>query len=135
MKATEQDKKNLIIGLTIAIIATVIIILAGALVANLTDKRNNKATNSDIDGDWNSTLTTYSYVFIPKSNINGLEFTFSIRDKNDKELQQIVKKVGDVKKGQQYTVTFTASEIKDFATIMNSSYTKLTVTGGTKKLI
>mgnify|MGYP001080318738 FL=1 len=132
IEESTAPKGNIVIGILITII---VIAIFGGIALYPTDPYNQEATNNDIDGDWNSTLTTHSYVFIPKSNIDGLEFTFSIRDKDGNELQQIVKRVGDVKKGQQYTVSFSATEIKDFATLMNSNYTKLTVTGGKKKLI
>lgn len=123
--------KGLIVFITVVLLGLLITLV----VAFATNNNTNQATNNDIDGNWNSTLTTHSFVFIPKCNINGLEFTFSIRDKDGKELQQIVKKVGDVKKGQQYTVSFNVAELQDFATLMDSKYTKLTVTAGTKKLI
>lgn len=133
-KEEAQDKKFRI-GMVLFTVILAIVILGAATICIINDSDLTKATNNDIDGDWNSTLTTHSYVFIPKSNIDSLEFTFSIRDKSGKELQRIVKKVGDVKKGQQYTVSFSATEIKDFATLMNSDYTSLTVTGGKRKLI
>ncbi len=120
------------IGITIVI---VIVLIFGAFALYKIGVFDRKATNTDIDGDWNSTLTTQSYVFIPKHNINGLEFTFSIRDKNNKELQTIVKTVGNVKKGQQYTVSISMSELQNFSTLMDANYTRLSITGGTKKLI
>lgn len=134
--SVENEKKGNGGKIILAIFITAMIGLLIFLLINATNNNpNNKATNNDIDGHWDSTVTTYAYVFIPKSNIDGLEVTFSIRDTNNKELQKIVKTVGNVKKGQQYTVSFNLSELQNFATLMDADYTKLTVTGGTKKLI
>ncbi len=125
-------KQGLIIFLSIIMIG---ILTFGIVQLLLLIPSTSKVSNEDIDGHWNSTLTTQSFVFIPKSNIKGLEVTFSIRDKNNQELQTITKIIGDVKKGQQYTVSFNITELQDFATLMDSNYTQLSVTGGTKKLI
>ena len=130
-----KEDKRFRIGMIIFAILLSVIVLVACTISILSDSDLNKASTSDIDGYWNSTVSEQSYVFIPKYNINGLEFTFSIRDKNNKELQTIVKTVGDVKKGQQYTVSISMTELKDFTTLMDANYTQLTVTGGTKKLI
>jgi len=130
-----KEDKRFRIGMIIFAILLSVIVLVACTISILSDSDLNKASISDIDGYWNSTVSEQSYVFIPKYNINGLEFTFSIRDKNNKELQTIVKTVGDVKKGQQYTVSISMTELKDFTTLMDTNYTQLTVTGGTKKLI
>ena len=122
-------------GLAIVFAIMAIGALLFLIISGINDNSKQKATMNDIDGYWNSTVSEQSYVFIPKYNINGLEFTFSIRDKNNKELQTIVKTVGDVKKGQQYTVSISMTELKDFTTLMDANYTQLTITGGTKKLI
>ncbi len=130
-----KEDKRFRIGMIIFAILLSVIVLVACTISILSDSDLNKASTSDIDGYWNSTVSEQSYVFIPKYNINGLEFTFSIRDKNNKELQTIVKTVGDVKKGQQYTVSISMTELKDFTTLMDANYTQLTITGGTKKLI
>ncbi|MCX4286701.1 MAG: hypothetical protein OSJ68_05365, partial [Clostridia bacterium] len=127
-----ETKGNVGIGILITIL---IILVFGGIGLFKLGVFDQKATNNDIDGNWNSTLATQSFVFIPKCNIDGLIITFSIRDKNNNELQTITKNIGDVKKGQQYTVSFNLSELQDFATLMDSNYTQLSVTGGTKKLI
>lgn len=92
-------------------------------------------TNDDIAGHWNTGLTEYEYVFIPNANIEGLELTFSIKDEQNRELQKIVKTIGNVTKGTQYTVKLSAIEIKDFDTLRNADMIELSVTGGTRKLI
>ena len=125
-------KQGLIIFLSIIMIG---ILTFGIVQLLLLIPSTSKVSNEDIDGHWNSTLTTQSFVFNTKSNIKGLEVTFSIRDKKNQELQTITKIIGDVKKGQQYTVSFNITELQDFATLMDSNYTQLSVTGGTKKLI
>ncbi len=130
-----KEDKRFRIGMIIFAILLSVIVLVACTISILSDSDLNKASISDIDGYWNSTVSEQSYVFIPKHSIDGLEFTFSIRDKNNKELQTIVKTVGDVKKGQQYTVSISMTELKDFTTLMDTNYTQLTVTGGTKKLI
>ena len=127
-----ETKGNVGIGILITIL---IILVFGGIGLFKLGVFDQKATNNDIDGNWNSTLATQSFVFIPICNIDGLIITFSIRDKNNNELQTITKNIGDVKKGQQYTVSFNLSELQDFATLMDSNYTQLSVTGGTKKLI
>ena len=109
VKESTAPKGNIAIGILITII---VIAIFGGIALYQMGVFNQKATNNDIDGDWNSTLTTHSYVFIPKSNIHGLEFTFSIRDKDGKELQQIVKKVGDVKKDSSIRYRLTLPNYK-----------------------
>ena len=87
-----------------------------------------------IDGKWETDSTTYAYIFEPKLDIYELEITFLIRDENDNELQTIVKKVGDVKNGQKYTVSIDVSELNDFASQMDINHTKLIVSNGKRKL-
>lgn len=87
-----------------------------------------------IDGKWETDSTTYVYVFEPTLNIYELEITFSFRDENDNELQTIVKKVGDVKHGQEYTVKIDVSELDNFATLIDVERTKLIVSNGKRKL-
>ena len=135
--AEEINTKKGINGGTVVLIAmiTIFIVIMICMTIGLISGIDRTATTNDIDGYWNSNLTEHSFIFIPKQSIDGLVFTFSIRDKNNQELQKIVKEVGNVKKGQQYTVTLNLSELQDFATLMDANYTQLSVTGGTKKLI
>ncbi len=67
-------KQGLIIFCSIIMIGVILFGLCQLVILITTPKA---ATNSDIDGDWNSTLTTHSYVFIPKSNIDGSCFYIS----------------------------------------------------------
>ncbi len=135
--AEEINTKKGINGGTVVLIAmiTIFVVIMICMTIGLISRIDRTATTNDIDGYWNSNLTEHSFIFIPKQSIDGLVFTFSIRDKNNQELQKIVKEVENVKKGQQYTVTLNLSELQDFATLMDANYTQLSVTGGTKKLI
>lgn len=124
------------VGKGITIIAVIIVtgILLFLLISAINNNSNNKATLADIDGDWNQTTTTQSYVFIPKSNIDGLEFTFTLKDKNNRTVDTITKTVGNVKKGQQYTVTINLLEVDDLSSFLSISTTSISVSKGTKKL-
>lgn len=88
------------------------------------------ANNGDISGDWDSSLFDQKFVFIPKYNISNLEFTFLIKNKNDQVIKTITKTIGNVTKGQQYTVTLTTTDLGDLGTMWNARTTYLEVTGG-----
>ena len=113
------------IGLVIAVVVITILVFS-----NLDSGGIKKATMSDINGHWNSTITTYEYVFIPKHNINNLTFEITIYDDNKQELQTIYKTVGNVLKGQQYSVSFSVSEFQSFSMLWNASYTEISVSKG-----
>lgn len=113
------------IGLVIAVIVITILVYS-----NIGSGGIKRATMSDIDGHWNSTITTCEYVFIPKHNINDLTFAITICDDNRQELQTIYKTVGNVRKGQQYSVSFSVLEFQSFSTVWNASYTKISVSRG-----
>lgn len=121
------------------ILAIFIIAIIGLLVFLLINAINNspaqKATLNDIDGNWTQTATTQSYIFIPKNNIDGLEFTFTLKDKNNQTIDTIIKKVGNVKEGQQYTVTIDLLEVDSLSSFLNISTTLIKVSAGQKKII
>ena len=87
-----------------------------------------KATMSDIDGHWTESLLSNTFTFIPSKNIKGLVMQFDIYDSNNKLVNTVTKSIGDVKKGQQYTVTLTVDEYWKGAQV------KTTVKSGTISL-
>lgn len=120
-------KQGLLIFISLILIG---LVLFGLVLLSLLIPISDKVID---DGYWESTSTTYNYVFEPTLNIYELEITFLIRDKNNNELQTIVKKVGDVKKGQKYSVSIDISELDGFATI-DVDCIKLTISNGKRKL-
>lgn len=99
--------------LTIVIIFIVIVV--GYAIFDRISENNSpinqitQASMSDIDGNWTQSLFSNTYTFIPSKNINGLILQFEIYN-DSKLVNTIVKTIGDVKRGQQYTVTLTADE-------------------------
>ena len=68
------------------------------------------ATMSHIKGDWTQSMFSNTFTFIPSQNIKGLVLQFDIYNSNNKLINTITKTIGDVKQGQQYSVTLTADE-------------------------
>ena len=141
----EEKRKGCLVTF-FAIIGVLALIIIGIIVfvqcngGNVIDPGTGKityrnATLSDIDGDWNNGLLDQSYVFIPKHDITNLEFTFSINNNENEVIKTIRKTVGDVKKGQQYTVTLSVSDLGDLDTMWNAKKTYLTVSGGRVALL
>ena len=92
------------------------------------------ANNGDISGDWNDSLTEQKFVFIPKYDIVGLQFTFTVKNKKGETIKTVVKNIGNVTKGQQYTATLTLSDV-GLGTVFSANTTYLNVTGGRVRLI
>ena len=86
-----------------------IIIFTIVAVSSANGGKIAQATMSDIDGNWTQSLLSNTFTFIPSKNINGLVLQFDIYDGN-RLVNTITKSIGNVKKGNQYTVTLTADE-------------------------
>lgn len=127
-KRSKGDAIFLFVGLALLIIIILLIICNYPAL-----QVQKKATLSDIDGNWTTETTKQTYTFIPKSNIDGLEFKFTLLDKNKQTVQTITKKVGNVIKGQQYTVTLSIYEIESISSFLNISYVQTEISNGTKK--
>ena len=130
--AEETQKSNSNGCLIFAIVMLILIIgaiLLGIFVyGGLGNNGAKNATMSDIDGNWTQSLLSNTFTFIPTKNIKGLVLQFDIYDSNYKLLNTVTKSIGNVKKGQQYTVTLTADEY------WNGAQVKTTVKSGTISL-
>ncbi|MDE6294115.1 MAG: cytochrome c biogenesis protein ResB [Clostridiales bacterium] len=131
MKMEEKDisepkgKKYGCLIILILIVIPLIIIL-------FTVKKD--ATNDDVTINQGETgLLSYSFTFIPKNDIDDLQFEISFYDSNGKYISDITKTVGDVKKGQQYTVTVNLTELSFSQAFSNKISVK--VSGGKVALI
>ena len=120
----EEKQSNSKGCLIYAILLVVIIIVAVGVaifaVNNSGENSITKATMSDIDGNWNQSLLSNTFTFIPSKNIKGLVLQFEIYDNNYNLKNTITKSIGDVKKGQQYTVTLTVDEYWSGAQVRTS---------------
>lgn len=149
-KKNESLKESLIKTLVITIVIVVIIAVAvlvlrscvysttsqspSNLGANDNRTTYRDATTSDINGHWNETLTGQDFVFIPKHDIVNLQLTVYINNRDGEVIKKVVKDIGDVIQGRQYTVTLTISDI-GLGNIFSANSTTLKVTGGRVTLI
>lgn len=152
---SEEEKKESLgesilkaLGITILIVALIVgaVFLFRSCFGNNTSQssgsfgsNNNRITyrdarNSDISGDWNESLIEQNFTFIPKYDIVDLQFTFSINNKEGKVIKKVVKNIGNVNKGQQYSVKLTLSDM-GLDNIFSAYSTSLAVTGGRVTLI
>ena len=135
IKETNEKNKSNVGNVFIGLLLIILVIAIPTGIAYLVSHENiMQATMDDIDGYWNSSLTTIEYVFVPKHNIKSLRFEITICDKNKNELQTIYKTIGNVKKGQQYTVTVSIYEIDSLSTLWDSRYTGISIYSGTKSI-
>lgn len=108
-----------LVWLVVLLVAVIIPVIIGVVISN-NDKNDDNETNnrpsilqadmSDISGNWTQGLLQNTYTFIPSCNINGLVLRFRIYNSDYKLQNTIDKRIGDVRKGQQYTVTITIDE-------------------------
>lgn len=132
-KDVKTNKKNIgcLVWIIVLLVVIVIPIIVGVIINNPNSsgrKQNNaQATMSDITGNWTNELLKSTFTFIPSCDIDGLELGFEIYDNDNTLLNRVIKQIGNVKEGQQYTVTITLDEYKTGTQI------KTSVLRGTKK--
>ena len=118
-------------GCMVTIITMIIVVVA--VILGIYFFGNKEATNDDVTINQGETnLLSYSFTFIPKSNINDLKFEISFYDEKQNK-SNITKNVGDVKKGQQYTVTINLTELS-LSQILSSEIS-IKVAGGKVAMI
>ena len=120
-------KQGLIIFASIVLIG---LVLFGIILLTLLFPISAKT----IDGEWETSETSYMYKFEPQLKIYELEITFSLKDANNNELTKIVKTVGDVKVGQEYTVIINFSELDEYANSVDIKNTIISISNGKRKL-
>ncbi|MDE7108099.1 MAG: hypothetical protein K2O39_07240, partial [Clostridiales bacterium] len=92
------------------------------------------ATNDDVTiNEGQDNLLSYTFTFIPNNDIDNLEFEITFYDNNRKQLSDITKKVGNVKKGKQYSVTINLTELS--LKQIFSDYVSVRVSGGTTHIL
>ncbi len=131
----KSKKKGCITAIIVAIAIIIGIVLVYILLSYIISQKENtdtpnllQADMSNISGNWTQGLFQNTYTFIPSCNIKGLVLRFEIYDSNYKIQNTIDKNIGDVKKGQQYTVTISIDEY------WTGSQVKTTVLRGKKSL-
>ena len=120
------------------IIATIfgIIKIASYMTAPDTSDRdlnpfNRVANNSDIQLTQSDDISfSYQYTLIPNTDISGLELTFTFENEARKPITSKTKVLGNVKKHQTYTFSFSFTEFS-FSQLSDIEYWSCTVTGGT----
>lgn len=89
------------------------------------------ARNSDITVQSSGDLTINpKFTFIPSSDISGLRLCITLADKNKNTLSSETKYIGDVQKGQQYTISASVADLS-FFDYLKISYLSVEVVGGT----
>ena len=122
--------KKLILLITLLIICFSTTLFTGCNMLSCSSC-GRSATNNDINIDLSEEISlSVNYKILPNVNINDLEITFKYYDNNNNILSTKVKKVGNVTKGNQVTVTISLSEFS-FTDIFKINYTSAEVTGGT----
>lgn len=91
---------------------------------------HRSATNSDIHVEMSDEVFSTSYKITPYCDIEDLEITVIFADSNRNTVAEKVKYVGDVKKGREYEVSVSITEL-GFLDIFKISQTTCRVTGGT----
>ena len=117
----------------IIILIVVVLVLAFFVFRSCISGKTGKANMSDIQGYWTDNITSRTYTFIPNVNIEELEFEFVVYSSNKEPLQYIYKEIGNVKKGQQYTVTISITDLY-IQTMWEGSYIRVTVNKGLRTL-
>ena len=119
-------------GCMVTIVTMLIIIVAVVLCLYFFGRKD--ATNDDVTiNEGQDNLLSYTFTFIPNNDIDNLEFEVSFYDSNRKHLSDITKKVGNVKKGKQYSVTINLTELS--LKQVFSDYVSINVSGGTTHII
>lgn len=135
MKVEEKDisePKGKSYGCMVTILTMITVLVVVVLCVYFFGTKD--ATNDDVTINQGETgLLSYSFTFIPKKDIDDLQFKISFYDSNGKYISDITKTVGDVKKGQQYTVTVNLTELSFSQAFSNKISVK--VSGGKVALI
>lgn len=106
------------------IIATIFGIIKIASCAVAPDNSDIQLTQSD------DISLSYQYTLIPNTDISGLELTFTFENETEKPITSKTKILGNVKKNQTYTFSFSVTEFS-FSQLSEIRYWSCTVTGGT----
>lgn len=126
------DSKGKSYGCMVTIFTMIIVVVAVVLGIYFFGEKD--ATNDDVTiNEGTDNIISYTFTFIPKTDIKDLEFKISFYDSNDKYISNITKNVGNVKKGQQYTTTVNITELS-FSQAFSSKIS-VTVCGGKAALI
>lgn len=93
---------------------------------------NRLANNSDIQSLTQSSdiSLSYQYTLITNTDISGLEVTITFQDNSKKPITSKTKILGNVKKNQSYTFSFSVTEFS-FSQLSDIYYWSGNVTGGT----
>lgn len=127
----------------LAIVSLILIIVVGIALfnqcasdsssSNISDSTPELLTRSAKDSDISITceesILNYQYKFTPQVDIADLEITFTYFDKDYNQLCSIVKMIGNVNEGIEYSVTISSSEFS-FTDYFSVKYHRSTVTGG-----
>ena len=102
--------------------------------SNISDSTPQLLTRSARDSDVsisydNESMWNKRYKITPNVDIADLEITFIYLDENRNELCSIVKTIGNVSEGTEYSVTVMSSEFS-FSDLWSVSYWRSAVTGG-----
>lgn len=102
--------------------------------SNVSDSTPQLLTRSARDSDVsisydNESMLNRRYKITPNVDIADLEITFIYLDENRNELCSIVKTIGNVSEGTEYSVTVISSEFS-FSDLWSVSYWRSAVTGG-----
>ena len=128
-------KLIIIVAIIIATIFGIIKIASCAVAPDNSDRDlnpfNRLANNSDIQLTQSDDISlSYQYTLIPNTDISGLELTFTFENETEKPITSKTKILGNVKKNQTYTFSFSVTEFS-FAQLSEIRYWSCTVTGGT----
>lgn len=110
--------------ISIIILAIIAIVLWGVFIFAKKD-----ATNSDIIiNDSQQNLTSYMFIFTPNKDIENLQFEIAFYDNNKNYKSSIKKNIGNVEKGQKYTVKISINDLSINQAF--SDYISINVAGG-----
>lgn len=116
----------LIVVLTFDAVLLFIMYMTGSLSRMFSREARNADISLDVSGDH---VTSVNYLLMPKVDIGELELTFEYEDKNEGVIKSVIKQVGNVKKGYQYTVIVSLAEFT-FSELTKIKYQTCEVTGG-----
>ena len=125
---SNKKRAGCLVWIFILLVAVVVPVVVSVVVTqqNKNDNNSNRATMQDIMGNWTEGILQDTYTFIPSCDIDGLELRFEIYDENYNKINTVNKPIGNVKEGQQYTVTITIDQY------WQGYHVKTTVLRGTK---
>ncbi len=90
------------------------------------------ADNGDITVDMKEELAfSANYEITPNVDIENLQLTFNFYNDDNSLLDTIVKNVGNVSEGTVYTVSISFDELGGIFAVLEISYSKTSVSGGT----